>query len=67
MWVRSLASFREVWLATVAPIPPLAWEPPYTMGVALVSKKKEKKRNNNAMNIRVHVCFLISVFVFLEK
>ena len=29
-------------LAATAPIGPLAWKPPYTMGVAL--KKKEKKR-----------------------
>ena len=31
-------------LATVAPIPPLAWELPYAAGVAL--KKKKKKGNS---------------------
>ena len=29
----------------VAPIGPLAWEPPYTMDVALKRKKKKKKAN----------------------
>ena len=31
-------------LAAVAPITPLAWEPPYAMGVALKSIKKKKYR-----------------------
>ena len=31
-------------LAAVAPIGPLAWEPPYAKGVALKSKKKKKKK-----------------------
>ena len=30
-------------LAARAPIGPIAWEPPYATGVALKSKKKEKK------------------------
>ena len=30
-------------LAATAPIPPLAWEPPYAVGAALESKKKKKK------------------------
>ena len=30
--------------AAVAPIPPLAWEPPYAVGVALKSQKKKKKK-----------------------
>ena len=29
----------------VAPIPPLAWEPPYAMGVALKSIKKKKRKD----------------------
>ena len=29
--------------AAIAPISPLAWEPPYAMGVALKRRKKEKK------------------------
>ena len=31
-------------LAAVAPIGPLAWEPPYAVGVALKSKTKQKKK-----------------------
>ena len=30
--------------AATAPIRPLAWEPPYVMGVALKKKKKERKK-----------------------
>ena len=30
--------------AAVAPIPPLAWEPPYALGVALKRQKKKKKK-----------------------
>ena len=29
--------------AAVAPIPPLAWEPPYATGVALKRKRKKKR------------------------
>ena len=36
-------------LATVALIRPLAWEPPYAVGMAL--KKKDKKRKNKKLNI----------------
>ena len=35
-------------LADVAPIEPLAWELPYTMGVALKSKEKEKKKKKES-------------------
>ena len=31
-------------LVAVAPIQPLAWEPPYASGEALKSKKKKKKK-----------------------
>ena len=31
-------------MAAVAPIQPLPWEPPYAAGVALKSKKKERKK-----------------------
>ena len=32
-----------LWLAAVAPIGPLVWEPPYAAGAALQSKKKKKE------------------------
>ena len=35
LWCRPLA---------IAPVQPLAWEPPYVMGVALKKKKKKKIR-----------------------
>ena len=31
-----------LWLEAAAPIQPLAWEPPYTMGAAIKSKTKQK-------------------------
>ena len=50
MWVQSLALLsrlriwhcRDLWCrpAAVAPIRPLAWEPPYAVGVALKNKIK---------------------------
>ena len=54
LWVRSLTSLRGLriwccrelwcWLAAVALIRPLAWEPPYAAGAALKSKKKKEKK-----------------------
>ena len=32
-----------LWLAATAPIRPLAWEPPYAMGMALKKAKQSKK------------------------
>ena len=46
-WVKDLVL---LWLwsrpAAIAPIRPLAWEPPYAMGVALKSIKKERERES---------------------
>ena len=36
--------------ATVAPNRPLAWEPPYAMGVALKTKIKTKKKKEKEIN-----------------
>ena len=36
-------------LAAIARIRPLAWEPPYALGVALKCWKKEKKKENHAI------------------
>ena len=33
--------------ASVAPIPPLVWEPPHSAGVALESKTKQNKNQSN--------------------
>ena len=55
LWVRSLAllSGLRIWCccevgcrpAAIAPIGPLAWEPPYASGAALKRKKEKKKRS----------------------
>ena len=34
---------KWLWLAATAPIPPLAWEPPYVQGVALERQKEKRK------------------------
>ena len=40
-----------LWQEAAAPIRPLAWEPPYTVGVALKSQKKKKNQANILINI----------------
>ena len=35
-------------LAAMAPIRPLAWEPPYTMGVASEKRQKKKKKKKES-------------------
>ena len=37
-------------LAAVAPIGPLAWEPPYAAGVALKKQKKKKRSDMTIFN-----------------
>ena len=43
-------------LAATGPIRPLAWEPPYAMGVALQKAKRQKKKKGRQMwyILRVH-------------
>ena len=38
-----------LWLAAVAPITPVAWEPPYGAGVALKSKNQKQNKTKNHM------------------
>ena len=40
----------------VAPILPLAWEPPYALGAALKKKKKKKTRTTPEKKIYVCTC-----------
>ena len=42
MWLESGVTLLWCRLAAAAPIQPLAWEPPYAAGAALLKKKKEK-------------------------
>ena len=49
MWLGSGMAWLCQRLAAVAPIGPLAGEPPYAAGVTL-KKKKEKKRKNTALD-----------------
>ena len=50
--------------ASTAPIRPLAWEPPYAVGVALEKTKKKKKKElkslwqPNKLTDSFRVCFL---------
>ena len=52
MQLRSHAAVAVVQPAAVAPIQPLAWEPPYATGIALKSKKKKKKERKKINVIR---------------
>ena len=40
-------------LAAVAPIGPLAWDPPYVARAALKSKKKKKKKGPESKHVRL--------------
>ena len=46
-WVKNLA-LLWLWcrLAAIAPIQPLAWEPPYAVGSVLKLKKEKRKKTN---------------------
>ena len=44
-------------LAAVAPIGPLAWEPPYATGVALKRQKEKKKRERERKRKESHSLF----------
>ena len=46
-------------LATVAPIRPLAWEPPYAMCAAL-KRPKKKKKGKKKNSVRVFLLWLSS-------
>ena len=50
-WVKDPA-LLWLWyrLATIAPIRPLAWEPPYTVGVALKKAKPKNPKNKTKQN-----------------
>ena len=43
MWLRSCVLWLWCSPAAAPPIPPLAWEPPYALGVPLKSQKKKEK------------------------
>ena len=42
--------------AAVAPIRPLAWEPPYTTGAALRRPKTKEKKNKEKILQNMHKC-----------
>ena len=44
--------WQWLWLAALAPIGPLAWEPPYAPGVALSQKKKNKTKQKESSVMR---------------
>ena len=62
-WVKDLAL---LWLwcrpAAVAPIGPLAWEPPYAMGATLKSQKKKKKKKVFGFTVLI-LCFKSDHFI----
>ena len=39
----------------IAPIPPLAWEPPYVMGTALKRQKKKKRYNERSSAVSLEL------------
>ena len=59
MWLGSGIASR---LAATAPIRPLAWEPPYAVGMALKKRQKTKKPT-----ISEHRFMLVLVKSYLEQ
>ena len=55
-WVKDLAS-QWLWRrpAAIAPIRPLAWEPPYAAGEALKQKRKKRLKQTNKQT-KKHLC-----------
>ena len=51
MWLGSCVAVAVGRLAAVAPIWPLAWESPYTVGAALKSKNKKNNKNSASNEI----------------
>ena len=47
-----------LWLAAVAPVGPLAWEPLYAVGAALKSKKEKKDIKYSSLYFTESPCFL---------
>ena len=51
---RCFSDLALLWLwhrpAAIAPIQPLAWEPPYAAGMALKRQKDKKKKKANQYN-----------------
>ena len=55
-------------LAPVAPIGPLAWEPPYAAGAALERKKKRKKVAQYMVKvIYLYICYNAYIPFLLDK
>ena len=68
---RSDSALLWLWcrLAATAPIPPLAWEPPYAAGVALKKKtdkdKENKLKSSSLSNPKLYLSLII--FVSFKK
>ena len=50
-----------MWLSAVALIGPLAWEPPYAVGVALKGKKKKSKTFQQLHVARGYMCLRATI------
>ena len=49
-WVKDLLlKWLWLWPAAIAPIQPLAWEPPYATGAALKNKTPKKENNDRSL------------------
>ena len=58
---RSSLDLALLWLwhgpAATAPIQPLAWELPYTMGEALKRQKRKRKKTKKQKNQALNLCY----------
>ena len=61
LWCRSQTQLGSHRLAAVAPIRPLAWEPPYAAGVALEKAKRQKKKKNESTKYTLRPGFILLI------
>jgi len=53
--------------AATAPIPPLAWEPPYAAGAALKRKKKKRRKKEKKKSMSFFNAKILNTPQFLKK
>ena len=65
MWLGSGVALAVAYASAVAPIQPLAWEPPYSTGIAIKRKNKQETENQILNFIFRYLSQMLSIFFFL--
>ena len=54
-------------MAAVAPIQPVAWKPPYALGVALKNKTKQYKHHSQAKLVHIYIRLSLPTYNFIAN